>query len=149
VPCLAAAAVYGGEQNGSNQMSYFRIFNSEIRTADMSAGSLQPHFLSFCGSEREKTGRARSQREKDAGTRKSCQVLIPQDFSPCRSAGGGLAVAERPALLFPLPLVRRFRRPTPLMPSALGAVGRAGDNRMKRPPVRAAFCAADSIRFAV
>ncbi len=30
MPCFAVAAVYGGEQNGSNQIYYFRIFNSEI-----------------------------------------------------------------------------------------------------------------------
>ena len=30
MPCLAVATVYGGGQNGSNLMYYFRIFNSEI-----------------------------------------------------------------------------------------------------------------------
>ena len=28
--CFAVAAVYGGEQNGFNQIYYFRIFNAEI-----------------------------------------------------------------------------------------------------------------------
>ena len=32
MPCFAVAAVYSGEQNGLNQMYYFRIFNSEIIT---------------------------------------------------------------------------------------------------------------------
>ena len=30
MPCFAVAAVNGGEQNGFNQIYYFRIFNSEI-----------------------------------------------------------------------------------------------------------------------
>ena len=30
MPCFAVAAVYGGEQNGFNQIYYFRIFNAEI-----------------------------------------------------------------------------------------------------------------------
>ena len=30
MPCFAVAAVFGGEQNGLNQMYYFRVFNSEI-----------------------------------------------------------------------------------------------------------------------
>ena len=30
MPCFAVATVYGGGQNGSNLMYYFRIFNSEI-----------------------------------------------------------------------------------------------------------------------
>ena len=32
MPCFAAAAVYSGEQNGSNQMYYYRILNSVIIT---------------------------------------------------------------------------------------------------------------------
>ena len=32
MPCFAVAAVYGGEQNGFNQMYYFRVLNLEIIT---------------------------------------------------------------------------------------------------------------------
>ena len=35
MPCFAVAAVYGGEQNGLNQIYYFRTLSSEIITPVM------------------------------------------------------------------------------------------------------------------
>ena len=60
-----------------------------------------PHFLFFCGTEKEKTGRARSKREKDAG-RGTAWAEDRQDFCPRTGVHGGWAVEERSVLLAPL-----------------------------------------------
>ena len=65
------------------------------------AGAMPPHFLFFCGTEKEKTGRARSKREKDAG-RGTAWAEDRQDFCPRTGVHGGWAVEERSVLLAPL-----------------------------------------------
>ena len=47
-----------------------------------------PHFLFFCGTEKEKTGRARSKREKDAG-HGTAWAEDRQDFCPRTGVHGG------------------------------------------------------------
>ena len=62
-----------------------------------------PHFLFFLPEEKEKTGRARSKREKEVrplrgdGGRGNAQEVLPpgtQVFCPQRSFSGGLEVIE-------------------------------------------------------
>ena len=57
-----------------------------------------PHFLFFCGTEKEKTGRARSKREKDAGARHG-EEETRQGFRPrTRVHGGGQSREGPPSL---------------------------------------------------
>ena len=80
------------------------------------AGALHPPFSLFLPEEKEKTGRARSKREKEVtplrgdegrGTRKACLRFLRMSSARGVALAGVLVVVERPVLLFSLPLMLR------------------------------------------